>query len=79
MEVRRELSAQEIFDAGAGFVVAGHNFGRLDRLSTEEIGLLATNVASMAEELEQLQEGLRIARDSRFKAIALETKSKYEC
>lgn len=59
MEERRDLSAQDIFDAGAGFVVAGYNYGRLDRLSEAEIGSMAMR---MAEELERLQEGLKIAR-----------------
>lgn len=81
MEERRGegLSAQDIFDAGAGFVVAGHNYGRLDRLSVGEIGSITENVARMAEELAKLQEGLRIAKERRLEAMTLEMKSKYEC
>lgn len=79
MEERRDLSAQDIFDAGAGFVVAGYDYGRLDRLSEAEIGSMATNVARMAEELERLQDGLRIARETKLEEKTLEMKSRYRC
>lgn len=79
MEERRDISAQETFDAVAGFIVAGHNFGRLDRLDLDELAQLGSHAARLAEEVGKFQEGLRIARERRFETMTLEMKSRYEC
>lgn len=56
------LSAEKLYEAGAGFVVGGHNYGRLDRLTGDEISSLGGHVERLHAEAERLKIGLEIAR-----------------
>ena len=49
------------FEAGVGFVVAGHNYGRLDRLSEEELRKLKTYVGAIANDADRLLQGIGLA------------------
>jgi len=57
-----ELSVEQRVEEGVGFVVGSHNYGRLDRLSLDEIGGMIVSVEELQRELAELREGLNHAR-----------------
>lgn len=76
---RELLSAEETFESGAGFVVAGHNYGRLDRASLEDLAELSSRARQLGEEIYRLQEGVRIAQLAKLDEEAQKIKEKYGC
>jgi hypothetical protein len=71
------LSAEELYVAGAGFVVAGHNYGRLDRLTEDEISILGGHAERLSAEAERLKRGLEIARVEQLEKAREEIRQRY--
>ena len=71
------LSAEELYEAGAGFVVGGHNYGRLDRLAGDEISVLGGHVERLNAEAERLKIGLEIARVEQLERAREEIRERY--
>lgn len=57
-----ELSIERKVEEGVGFVVDGHNYGRLDRLSLEELATMSIGAAELAEQIREFREALRHAQ-----------------
>lgn len=55
-----ELSIERKVEEGVGFVVDGHNYGRLDRLSLEELATMWQSLLSKLGSLEKLCDMLNI-------------------
>ncbi|HRV75791.1 MAG: hypothetical protein H6799_01705 [Candidatus Nomurabacteria bacterium] len=71
------LSAEELYEAGAGFVVGGHNYGRLDRLTEDDIRILGRHVERLDAEAERLKRGLEIARVEQLEKDREEIRERY--
>lgn len=79
MEDRKE-GLQGVWDqfvAGSGFVVAGHNYGRLDRMSREELEDLEKKAGAIAYDTARLLDGIFLAMEELDIAAIEGTRSKY--
>ena len=71
------LSAEELYEAGAGFVVGDHNYGRLDRLTEDEIRILGWHAERLASEAKRFQEGLELAKAQQLEKDRAEIRKRY--
>lgn len=71
------LSAEELYEASAGFVVGSHNYGRLDNLDGNGIHRLGEHLERLAAEVERLQEGLELARTQQLEKDRAEIRKRY--
>ncbi len=67
---------QQIED-GVGFNVAGHSYGRLDRLSTEELTNLKGYVGAIAQDADRILEGISLMEYEISAAEIEASRSKY--
>jgi hypothetical protein len=53
-------------EEGVGFVVGGHNYGRVDRMTDEELDTVARSVARIAEQAARLLDAIGLVDECRY-------------
>ena len=71
------LSAEELLNASAGFMVVNDSWGRLDNLSMDEISHLGGHVERLAAEVARLQAGIDLARERQLENDRAKIREKY--
>lgn len=78
--LEKEDGIQGVWDrieSGAVFNVAGHSYGRLDRLSVEELRSLKSYVGGIARDADRLLDGIDLMEYEIAVAEIEKTRSKY--